>query len=82
MTMTCRGFEGPCEACSSTSDVRLEDSRTCYPPPVLTRYERLTLEDPFTPPDPNAPIPLCRDCAWAHHRYWDEMWAEYYASRG
>lgn len=30
------------------------------------------------PPDPNAPVPLCRPCAKDHHEYWDEMWGNYY----
>lgn len=30
-------------------------------------------------PDPNAPIPLCRECVEEHHANWDAAWAEYYA---
>jgi len=81
--MRCQGFEGPCDRCGAEEGVELEDSRTCYERPVPTRYERLLQDDPLGPaPDPNAPIPLCRECAIGHHAYWDEMWNEYYASRG
>jgi hypothetical protein len=72
-----------CECCGSTEDVKLEDSRTCYArsPPRLNQWQILLLDDPLDPPmppDPNAPIPLCRDCAEMHHTYWDEMWSDYY----
>jgi len=48
----------------------------------MTRYDWLLLDDPLNgdPPDPNAPFPLCRDCAAEHHAQWDERWNEYYAS--
>ena len=63
-----------CERCGSTEGVELEDSRTAYAPVTLSRWERLNLEDPVNPPDLNAPVPLCRECAKEHHAYWDEMW--------
>lgn len=31
--------------------------------------------------DPNHPVLLCEDCAEEYHDYWNEMWADYYASR-
>ena len=67
----------PCLRCGSTVEVLMECSRTSYDTSrVRTRYERI-LEP--NPPDPNAPIPLCRECAEDHHEYWDEMWSNYYS---
>ena len=41
----------------------------------LSQWERLALDNPLDPPDPNAPSYLCRPCAKDHHEYWDEMWS-------
>ena len=60
----CAGFDGPCDR--EGPEVQPELSRT--------RYHWNGNE-----PDPNAPIPLCRSCARAHHDHWDRQWAEYYA---
>jgi hypothetical protein len=79
--MQCRGFEGPCDRCGAEDGVELEPSRTAYEPTPLTRSERLLLDDPLDPPDPNQPVPLCRECAEGHHAYWDEMWADYNSGR-
>ena len=69
--------QNPCLRCGSTVDVRWESSRTCYDTSrVRTRYERIMVPEP---PDPNAPIPLCRKCAGEHHEYWDDMWSNYYS---
>ena len=55
----------------------MESSRTMYEEPQLNAWDRIRLDgDP--PPDPNADIPLCRECAAEHHAGWDERWAEYY----
>lgn len=72
-----------CLGCDSTEGVQLEDSRTHYDLGPVTRYQRLMLDDPLNDerPNPNAPIPLCRDCAAEHHSQWDERWDEFYASR-
>jgi len=67
-----------CEGCGKSEGVELEDSRTMYAPPVLNYWDRVLL-DGEEPPDPNAPIPLCRDCAVEHHANWDERWADYYS---
>jgi len=87
--MKCQGFEGPCDACGSTDGVKLEDSRTAYEPKDLTRYDRLQADDPLNPPShlerfvaANPRIPYCRRCAEEHHAFWDEQWAELYATRG
>lgn len=73
----------PCLCCGSTTDVKLEDSRTHYETPRRDRYEKFLAmgEDncPADPVDPNAPIPLCRACAKEHHSEWDERWAEYHS---
>jgi hypothetical protein len=66
----------PCSHCGSTEGVELEDSRTSY------SHEPTAWDWIVETPDPNAPVPLCRVCAVEHHAYWDEMWAEYYASQG
>lgn len=54
-----------------------------YATEAPTRYQRLMFEDPLNddPPDPNAPFPLCRDCAADHHANWDERWQEFNSSR-
>lgn len=72
-----------CARCGSQEGVQFEDSGTAYVTPPCGRYERLCLDDPLNgdPPDPNAPIPLCRPCAKDHHDYWDAMWEEYNLSR-
>lgn len=72
-----------CLCCGSTEGVKLEDSRTCYVRLRPSRYERLMYDDPLNdePPDPNAPILLCRGCAESHHSDWDAQWAEVYNSR-
>lgn len=69
--------EPACAQCGATEGVLLEDARTAYVAPERDVYDRL--RDDGDPPDPNAPIPLCRACAKAHHAYFDEVWAEYYA---
>lgn len=70
-----------CECCGSTVDVRLEDSRTAYPYeiPAPTVWDKVLDREPEPPPDPNAPVWLCRECAADHHSLWDERWSEYYA---
>lgn len=80
------GPEGSCIACGAIEGVELESSRTMHYVPLrrVSRYERLKLDDPFfddppAPPDPNAPIRLCRECAEEHHSNWDECWAAFYA---
>jgi len=72
MTMICRG-------CGSDKNVRLEDSRTAYAQKPYTLWMALIHDDKI--PDPNAPIPLCRECAAEHHAHWDEMWEEYHYDR-
>ena len=71
-----------CECCGSTEGVQLESARTAYARDRTSRYERLMFDDPLNddPPDPNAPFPLCRECAAEHHANWDERWAEYRGS--
>ncbi len=68
-----------CECCGSTEGVELESARTAYVRRPPTRYERLGFDDPLNdePPDPNAPLMLCRDCAAEHHASWDQVWSEY-----
>ena len=66
-SVPCRGFDGPCDV---IENVKWENSRTAY------HWGHTRAEH-----DPNAPIPLCRKCAKAHHKYWDEMWVEYYWDR-
>lgn len=61
--LRCRGSQYPCDA--EGPGVELESSRTFY------HWDG-------TGEDPNADVPLCRDCARMHHEYWDEMWSEYY----
>lgn len=60
----------------------LQDSRTMYSHPPMTRQDIIALgggvEGVDPRPDPNAPIPLCPGCAEDHHKYWDDTWAEYY----
>lgn len=59
-----------CEHCGTTDgDIKLESSRTMY-------YFEGVID---SPEDPNHDIMLCRECAAAHHEYWDEMWADYYS---
>lgn len=65
-----------CLCCGASDGVELESSRTAYSRPALTRWDRILEE---TPPDPNAPIPLCRPCAETHHAEWDAVWREYYS---
>jgi hypothetical protein len=75
----------PCERCKIAGPgVELEDSRTAYVRPRLDAWTRLLLDDELLgrPPDPNAPLWLCRDCAADHTEYWDEMWRDYYSSQG
>jgi hypothetical protein len=52
-----------------------------YERPTLNFWQKLLLEDGGLgqPPDPNADLFLCRDCAADHHANWDEVWREYYA---
>jgi len=52
----------PCCHCGSTVEVLLESSRTAYCWDGKGK-------------DPNAPMPLCRECAKEHHAYWDDMWS-------
>lgn len=71
------GFQyQPCQACGSTEEVELENSRTCYVLNTRTRFERVLEPEQ---PDPNAPIPLCRPCAVEHHENWNDQWNDYYA---
>jgi hypothetical protein len=67
-----------CQQCGCSNGVELEDSRTNYVEPDYTFWDRLKGKDPE---DPNAPIPLCQECAKEHKEYWDEMWANYYHDR-
>ena len=53
-----------CKFCDWPFGVEYEDSRTAY-------FWDGNGEDP------NKSVLLCRQCAEAHHSYWDEMWAEY-----
>ena len=55
-----------CLCCGIVDGVFLESSRTAY------HWDGVGQ-------NPNADIPLCRDCAVDHHEHWDFMWAEYYA---
>lgn len=59
-----------CMRCKRQDEtVKLESSRTQYHTDL-----------PWDHPDnPNADIPLCRECAKDHHAHWDDMWNEYYA---
>ncbi len=75
------GIVEACYGCGSHSEVTLQDARTAYEKPRLTALERLEYDALEPLPDPNATIPLCPDCAEEHHQHWDDMWAEYYASR-
>lgn len=68
-----------CMECGSSEDIRLEDSRTNYEPKPVTLWHHIREE---LPPDPNAPVALCRDCAADHHAYWDERWDEWYRVQG
>jgi hypothetical protein len=73
-----------CKCCGATEGVELEESRTCYDrqPSKRNQWQMILLDDPQNPPkppDPNAPVPLCRDCAEEHHAYWNEMWSNYYS---
>lgn len=71
-----------CLHCDSTEGVKLEDSRTLYALPDRNRFEKVVEDALFTErEDPNADIPLCRECALDHHEYWTEMWREYYSSQ-
>lgn len=76
-----------CARCEATEGVTLQDSRTMYYVPPLTRFQRLLFDDPINEegadprPDPNAPVPLCPDCAVEHHQHWDDLWREVYYSR-
>ena len=54
-----------CAACTSREEVKLEDRRTKF------MWDGKGV-------DPNAPIPLCRPCARAHHTEMDHAWATYY----
>lgn len=72
-----RGGILTCAGCGTTDNVSLQPSRTAYAQPTLTTWDRILL-DGEDPPDPNADIPLCEDCAVEHHSQWDEMWAEYH----
>lgn len=51
-----------CAKCGTGFSVQLEDSRTMY------NWEG-------EGEDPNAPIPLCPQCAKEHHENWDDMWS-------
>jgi hypothetical protein len=72
----------PCERCGTTEGVDVRSSRTMYPAPRLSSWERMLLDDEGLgePPDPNAPPWLCPECAKEHDEYWDEMWSDYYRS--
>ena len=52
-----------CSFCKWPFHVRFECSRTMY-----------HWDGQGT--DPNADVELCRQCAEAHHEYWDAMWLE------
>jgi hypothetical protein len=69
--------EPVCAQCGAAKGVELEDARTNYIPEVPDVFDRL--RDDGDPPDPNAPLPLCRACAKAHHEYFDDVWREYNA---
>lgn len=61
-------YFGACISCYSFKDVQPEPSRTQYHWNGIGE-------------NPNADKRLCRTCAASHHKYWDEMWREYYSSR-
>ncbi len=54
-----------CLCCETAENVKMESSRTAYSWDGVGE-------------NPNADIPLCTGCAIDHHKYWDEMWAQYY----
>jgi hypothetical protein len=56
---------GRCLNCGSAEGVEMESSRTMY------HWEG-------EGPDPNRPLPLCRECAKEHHENWDDQWSDYY----
>lgn len=66
-----------CAHCGTTEGVKLEDSRTQYPPMKYSFWAAVMYDDDKLP-DPNAPIPLCRECAVEHHEHWDEQWRDFY----
>lgn len=68
-----------CHYCGSSEKVQLENSRTAYSREPYTLWMALIYDDKEVP-DPNAPIPLCRNCAVEHHQHWDSMWQDYYAT--
>lgn len=66
-----------CGRCGSTEGVELESARTAYARPTPTVWSLIDEEWlDKEPPDLNAPIPLCRECAIEHHEYWDELWGQ------
>lgn len=66
-----------CIGCGRSEGVQLENSRTAYAR-SYTLWDALLHDGAI--PDPNAPVPLCRDCAKEHHEYWNSMWDNYYAA--
>jgi hypothetical protein len=67
-----------CARCGAAEGIQLEDARTEYAQPEPDFFDHLIGEPP---PDPNAPVPLCRACAEEHHEFWDAMWQDYYEGR-
>lgn len=65
-----------CEDCGTSEGVEREGSRTMYPPPTLTFWDRILL-DGEEPEDPNREPYLCRSCAAEYHARWDEQWDSY-----
>ena len=70
-----------CERCQSEEGVKAIPAMTAYHPTPLSRWKRLMLDNPLDPPDPNADVYLCPDCAQDHVEYWTEMWDEYNRGR-
>lgn len=68
-----------CSRCGSAEKVMLEESRTMYDRSKNDFWDFVM--DGVLDEDPNAPVPLCRDCAQMHHDWWDEQWAEYNSGR-
>jgi hypothetical protein len=81
-----------CEHCGKSGNIRWVGSRTAYvtddemdsisPPSAWERLRRYFVHGDDPVPSPNANSALCADCEVDHDAYWDEMWAEYNASRG
>lgn len=60
-----------CEHCGAMKGLESESSRTMY-------HWDGEWNDPN---NPNRNVLLCRQCAFMHHEYWDEMWDDYNRGR-